>query len=276
MLSPGLQTSLTVQQYHKSFKLCVSIYPKKVWWWRKNNPLALNIKSERTPVTETMFKVCVEWLFRLLCPLNLLNLKPHLLYNQNKLSLFFWSTNNYTLQDNDPARHRTGHFILREAKPSGSDIHFDLNVFFYLFHQRDDESEFLRAMRSKKWSLVKIIVWVWTRAQASCLEELKVNINVKSVKFDVSYFFLPLQRSHSSSGIITVSSNHLLYSSTKTVDSCRADERMKMGERHKEADRERERERYLLSSPFDRHFKKQDIITLSVSDFIQTHSEHFP
>lgn len=150
MLSPGLQASLTVQQYHKSFKLCVSIYPKKVWWWRKNNPLALNIKSERTPVTETMFKVCVEWLFRLLCPLNLLNLKPHLLYNQNKLSLFFWSTNNYTLQDNDPARHRTGHFILREAKPSGSDIHFDLNVFFYLFHQRDDESEFLRAMRSKK------------------------------------------------------------------------------------------------------------------------------
>lgn len=128
----------------------------------------------------------------------------------------------------------------------------------------------------KKWCLVKIIVWVWTRAQASCLEELKVNINVKSVTFDVSYFFLPLQRSHSSSGIITVSSNHLLYSITKTVDSCRADERMKMGERHKEADRERERERYLLSSPFDRHFKKQDIIALSVSDFIQTHSEHFP
>lgn len=94
----------------------------------------------------------------------------------------------------------------------------------------------------KKWCLVKIIVWVWTRAQASCLEELKVNINVKSVTFDVSYFFLPLQRSHSSSGIITVSSNHLLYSSTKTVDSCRADERLKMGERRKEADRERERD----------------------------------
>lgn len=135
MLSPCLQTSLTVQQYNKSFNpLCEHL--SKNDDKEKNKPFALNIKSEITLVTKTMFKVCVEWLFWLLCPLNLLNLKPHLPYNQNKLSLFFWfNTNNYTQQDNDSAWHRTGHTI------SGSDIHLDLNVFLDPFHQRDNESK---------------------------------------------------------------------------------------------------------------------------------------
>lgn len=128
--------------------------------------------------------------------------------------------------------------------------------------ERQWEQE-VKKKKKKKMPCGKIIVWIWTRAQVSCLEELKVNINVKSDEFydSSSNLMCLISSCRCSVPILLLGSLQfrLIIFSTPLLKQSIAAELMRDWRWERDTKRliemDRGREGYLISSPFDRHFK---------------------